>query len=286
MLETIAETAVDGGYSAGIALGFCLPIKSPASAAFGQANLATATAVGEDSLFRIGACARQFTAAAILLLAERSLLRLTDTAETILPDAGPASLRDMLLGDAADYIALERIVARVSGTRFATFVTDNLLRPAGMMTSGFPDQIAPDRVSGYHLCDDRAHDFHAVSASHGTATANDLHATAGELLLWNRALYSGRLLARRTVELMITPGMHGSPCPILGTAVDRHTRGFGIEVGRIFGRRAYWQRGQAAGFDTWLFHFPDDRADLALLANTEQGAATILDPMLRAILRI
>ena len=286
MLETIAETAVEGGYSAGIGLGFCLPIKSPATAAFGKAKLETAAPVREDSLFRIGACTRQFTAAAILLLAERSLLRLTDAAETVLPDAGQASLRDMLLADDAAYILLERIVERVTGTRFAAFVTDNLLLPAGMVASGFPEPTAPDRVSGYRLADDRAHDFREAGVGHGTAVGDDLHATAGELLLWNRALYSGRLLARRTIDLMTTPGVEGSPCPILGTALDRHVRGFGIEVGRIFGRRAYWQRGQAPGFDTWLFHFPDDRADLALLANTEQGAATILEPMLRAILRV
>ena len=33
-LETLAETAVAGGYSAAIALGFSLPIKTPSATAF------------------------------------------------------------------------------------------------------------------------------------------------------------------------------------------------------------------------------------------------------------
>jgi hypothetical protein len=85
---------------------------------------------------------------------------------------------------------------------------------------------------------------------------------------------------------MLRPHAESGPCPILGPFLDRHKRGFGIELGRLFGHRAFWQRGQAPGFDAWLFHFPDDRTDLALLANTEQGAATVLEPMLRAILRV
>jgi D-alanyl-D-alanine carboxypeptidase len=290
-LETIAETAVEGGYAAGIGLGFCVPLKCPAAAAFGHANLETATGVHEDSLFRIGACTRQFAAAAILLLAERSLLRLTDRLDLFLPGepgADGVSVRDLLIADNAAYALLGKIIEHVTGESFAGFVTENLLVPAGMSASRFPDptQITPHRASGYRLAADRAHDFRNAGAGHGAPAADGLHATASDLLLWNRALYSGRLLARATVDRMIAASAESSPCPILTPVLDRQARGFGIEVGKLFGRRAFWQRGQAPGFDTWLFHFPDDRADLALLANTEQGAATILEPMLRAILRV
>jgi CubicO group peptidase (beta-lactamase class C family) len=290
-LETIAETAVEGGYSAGIGLGFCLPIKCPATIAFGYANLETATPANGNSLFRVGACTRQFTAAAILLLAERSMLRLTDLLDMFLPGepgADRISVRELLAADNAAYAQLGRIVEHVAGESYASFVTENLLLPAGMIASRFPDptQVIPHRASGYRLSTDRAHDFRNAGTGHGAPAVDGLHATAEDLLLWNRALYNGRLLAHVSVDLMTATNAESSACPILAPMLDRHARGFGIEVGKIFGRRAFWQRGQAPGFDTWLFHFPDDRADLALLANTEQGAATILEPMLRAILRV
>ena len=290
-LETIAESAVAGGYAAGIGLGFCLPIKCPSAVAFGRANIETATPVSSDTLFRVGACTRQITAAAILLLAERSELRLEDGIDTFLPGepgADRLSVRDPLLADQAAYALLGRIVEQVSGESFAAFVTEALLMPAGMTASLFasPTEITPHRAAGYRLAEERAHDFRNAGNGHGAIAADGLHTNPGDLLLWNRALYSGRLLSRGTVDLMTGVGAESSACPALAPFLDRNGRGFGLEIGRLFGRRAYWQRGQAPGFDAWLFHFPDDRADLALLANTEQGAATILEPMLRAILRV
>jgi CubicO group peptidase (beta-lactamase class C family) len=290
-LETLAETAVAGGYSAGISLGFCPPIKSPSTAAFGHANLETGTAADEDSLFRIGACTRQMTAAAILLLVEQSRLRLTDRVDALLPgepDTDAVYVGDLLLGEGAAYARLGRIVERVTGQIFADFVTDTLLLPAGMIASRFahPSQIMPHRAAGYRLAADRTHDFRNAGAGHVLPAADGLYATAGDLLLWNRALHNGRLLAHATVEMMVKPAAEGSPCPTLEPFLERPKRGFGMETARLFGRRAFWQHGQAPGFDAWLFHFPDDRADLALLANTEQGAATILEPVLRAILRV
>jgi CubicO group peptidase (beta-lactamase class C family) len=290
-LETIAETAVAGGYSAAIGLGFSLPIKSPSTIAFGQANLETGTAADEDSLFRIGACTRQITAAAILLLIEQSRLRLADRLDIFLPGergAEQITVGDLLLADAAGYALLGRIVEHVTGQIFTDFVADALLLPAGMIASRFahPTQIMPHRAAGYRLAAERVHDLRNAGAGHVVPAADGLYANAGDLLLWNRALHTGRLLARGTVELMVGAHAGSSPCPVLAPFAERHKSGFGIEVGRLFGRRAFWQHGQAPGFDAWLFHFPDDRADLALLANTEQGATTVLEPMLRAILRV
>lgn len=290
-LETIAESAVAGGYAAGIGLGFCLPIKCPAAAGFGLANLETQTPVASETLFRAGACTRQITAAAILLLAERSELRLEDRIDIFLPnDVGADALqvRDLLIADNGGYALLGKIVEQVTGENFSDFVTEYLLVPAGMTASRFSSatEIILNRASGYRLAGERAYDFRNAGTGHGTAAADGLHTHAGDLLLWNRALFSGRLLSRGAVDLMTAASAESSACPILAPFLSRHGRGFGIEVGRLFGRRAFWQRGQAPGFDAWLFHFPDDRTDLALLANTEQGAATILEPMLRAILRV
>ena len=290
-LETIAETAVAGGYSAAVSLGFSLPIKTPSMTAFGQANLETGTPADEDSLFRIGACTRQITAAAILLLAEQSRLRLSDRLDAVLPGeagAGQITIEELLIAEGAAYRLLGRVLEHVTGQIFADFVADALLLPAGMITSRFahPTEIIPHRAAGYRLAAERVHDFGNAGTGHMDPAADGLYASAGDLLLWNRALYNGRLLARDTVERMTSPHAESSPCPVLAPFLDRHSRGFGLDRGRLFGRRAVWQRGQAPGFDAWLFHFPDDRTDLALLANTEQGATTVLEPMLRAILRV
>ena len=60
--------------------------------------------------------------------------------------------------------------------------------------------------------------------------------------------------------------------------------GYGLEISRMFGRRVFWHSGGIQGFNAILLHFPDDRADLVLLSNTDNGAVPIFEPALRAIL--
>jgi len=290
-LEAIAESAVIGGYTAGITVGFCLPIKYPAMVCFGHANLETDTRITSGTLFRIGACARQFTAAAILLLCEGSKLRLDDGVAALFPetaDAQDVTVRELLAGDENSYALLGHVIEQVTGRPYTDFIMESLLLPAGMEASRFADPagILPGRASGYRLADDRIHDFRNVVAGKILAADDGLYATTGDLLLWNRALYSGRLLSRDSVQLMVTASATGKACRALAPMLSHAGRGFGLMTGRLFGRRAFWQHGRAPGFESWLFHFPDERIDLALLANTEQGAATILEPMLRALLRV
>ena len=186
-LETIAETAVAGGYSAAVSLGFSLPIKTPSTTAFGQANLETGTPADEDSLFRIGACTRQITAAAILLLAEQSRLRLSDRLDAVLPGeagAGQITIEELLIADGAAYRLLGRVLEHVTGQIFADFVADALLLPAGMLTSRFahPTQIIPHRAAGYRLAAERVHDFRNAGAGHINPAADGLYAKAREAM--------------------------------------------------------------------------------------------------------
>jgi D-alanyl-D-alanine carboxypeptidase len=291
-IETLAEAAVVGGYSAGIGVGFCLPIKTPAITCFGRANIEANADLTGESLFRVGACTRQFTAAAILLLAEQGKLRLDDSVASFFVEAAHSAedvtVRQLLAGDENSYALLGRLIERVTGEGYADFVTEALLIPAGMASSRFddPTRIIPHRAAGYRLGGGRVHQFRNVLPGKIMAAADGLYATAGDLLLWNRALYSGRILSRDSVQLMTTGSPTDPSCPVLGSLLSRAGRGWGVEVGRLFGHRAFWQRGRMLGFDSWLFHFPDDRIDLSLLANTEEGAATILEPMLCAILRV
>ncbi|WP_442680697.1 serine hydrolase domain-containing protein [Sphingomonas sp. ASY06-1R] len=283
---TIGETAVAGGYSAGLVTAFRLPIRSPSAVAIGCADLEHGVPLAADHDFPVGACLHQFVAAAILLLVEQNRIRLTDRVDRFDEDVGNATggtVQDLLDGGDLGYDRLARLVAYVAGETFSQFVTTHLLLAAGMARSRVDasDGVVSQPAIGYRLKSGLAYDFEQAVA----VTGGGLHATAGDLLLWNRALFNGRLLTHAAVDRMTNGYGEGRTSPELGSIVERHRRGWGLESGKILGRRAFWQRGEAPGFDTWLFHFPDARIDLTLLANTEQGAATILEPMLRALLR-
>jgi len=66
---------------------------------YGRANLEVGDPVGPDTVFRIGSLTKQFTAAAVLLLAERGRLKIDDKLSLYLPAfprASEVTLRDLL----------------------------------------------------------------------------------------------------------------------------------------------------------------------------------------------
>jgi D-alanyl-D-alanine carboxypeptidase len=349
-LAAIAASAVAEGHSAAIGLGYCLPIKPPVATGFGKANLETGAPANGDTVFRIASCTKQFTAAAILLLAERGKLKVEDRLSAFFPDfprgdevtlhhllSHTSGIHDYVYGGLPDdswpdwqkhadrhrylarmksvfdfdpgthwaysnsnYAVLGEIIERASGKSYIDFVTANLLAPAGMLATTLEDpaRIMPNRASGYSLEGGKAGAFRNAAFGGVPIAEGGLCSTAADLLRWNRALYSGRLLSEGNVRRMtsaatikdgtpvgnahfVPQGQRPNTPPPFMTQADY---GYGLEVARMFGHRVFWHSGGIQGFNALLFHFPDDRADLVLLSNTDNGAVPIFEPMLRAIL--
>jgi CubicO group peptidase (beta-lactamase class C family) len=94
-----ARTLVRDGLTPGIALSVMWNGRFLYSRGFGFANLETQTPVSPTSVFKIGSVTKQFTAAALLLLAEDGKLSIDDTLSTVLPDfprAAEITFRQML----------------------------------------------------------------------------------------------------------------------------------------------------------------------------------------------
>jgi hypothetical protein len=54
----------------------------------------------------------------------------------------------------------------------------------------------------------------------------------------------------------------------------------------MFGQRVFWHSGGIPGFNALLFRFADLDMDVALLANTDNGAVPAFEPLLRAVLAV
>jgi len=85
-LSSIVAKTVRDGAAAGAALGLAARGKVLLERGFGFANLETRMPAAADTVFRIGSCTKQFTAAAILLLAERGKLSLDEPIGRFFPD--------------------------------------------------------------------------------------------------------------------------------------------------------------------------------------------------------
>jgi D-alanyl-D-alanine carboxypeptidase len=97
------DEAINGFIAAGRAPGVSVAVMRSRqvllSRSYGIANLETGTPVTSETVFRAGSVTKQFTAAAILLLAQDDRLRIDDPLVKYVPElaaAGPVTLRTML----------------------------------------------------------------------------------------------------------------------------------------------------------------------------------------------
>lgn len=98
-IDAAANQDVDSGRVAGAAVTVLRDGALVFAKGYGRANLEHAAPVNAKTVFRIGSLTKQFTAAGVLLLAERGKLKIDDKLSLYLPDfprANEVTLRDLL----------------------------------------------------------------------------------------------------------------------------------------------------------------------------------------------
>lgn len=98
-IDAAAQEDVDTGRVAGVAVAVLRDGELMFAKGYGRANLELAAPVNARTVFRIGSLTKQFTAAGMLLLAERGKLKIDDELSLYLPGfprANEVTLRDLL----------------------------------------------------------------------------------------------------------------------------------------------------------------------------------------------
>jgi CubicO group peptidase (beta-lactamase class C family) len=187
------------------------------------------------------------------------------------------------------YVLLALIVEQVSGQRFDEFLRREIFEPAGMrhslVYSFLDDGNAAGLVTGYRREDDGTlvpvTGPNAAPSFFGLTYGDDeIVTTARDLLAYDRALRTGRLLSPETLERVLTP-----PTLTDGT-IGRY--GLGFAVGTEGGIRYVSHGGSTAGFLAYCkFSTPDNDNTIIVLTNvTTRGSAfRALHQAIRLILR-
>ncbi len=112
------------------------------------------------------------------------------------------------------YNLLGTIVARASGMSFASYAQKFIFDPAGMSHTVMydfipgPDPAMPDRTYGFQVGWDRKTmtpaDGHYLNKAMGE---DGVYSTVGDLLKWDRALYTEKLVSKATLEEAFTPAV-------------------------------------------------------------------------------
>ena len=157
---------------------------------------------------------------------------------------------------------LGHIIENVSGKSYWNFLAERIWSPLGMAsgTNRDPFLVVPHRADGYlrknGQLTNRDGDLTDVFAA-GAIVSN-----IGDLVKWNAALDTGKLLNAESRRQMWTAGKlnDGSDCPY----------GFGWRLHPYQGHKTIGHSGSTSGFSASLQRFPDDGLAIIVLCNSDE----------------
>jgi CubicO group peptidase (beta-lactamase class C family) len=168
------------------------------------------------------------------------------------------------------YFLLGLVIERASGKSYADFLQEAIFAPLAMNQTGYdtPARILRNRAAGY-----ARQAGETVNAAYMDMTipfaAGALYSTTGDLLRWDRALYTDTLVSQKSLDEIFTPYKSGY--------------GYGWSIGKRFDRQVIAHGGGIYGFATHLNRFPADRVTVIVLSNVEGASAGRISNDLAAI---
>ncbi len=157
------------------------------------------------------------------------------------------------------YLALGAVIEKVSGKSYSQFLQENFFDPLGMKETGYDDAAAimQDRASGYELTNGayKNADFIDMSVPF---SADALYSSTHDLLIWETALFGGRVLSAARLKEMTTP--------------YKDNYGFGLSIRSANGHLVVDHGGDIDGFSSMLATYPNDGITIVVLGNVATQA--------------
>lgn len=169
------------------------------------------------------------------------------------------------------YHLLGLIVEKASGKSYTDFLQENIFTPLGLKQTGYDshENIIKGRADGYS----RTGDGNFVNAAYMDMlipyAAGALYSTTEDLLRWEQALYTEKLLTRKSLDEMFTP--------------FKSNYAYGWSVSKRGNRNSISHGGGIYGFATHIARFPDDRVTVVVLSNVQGSSAGAVSNNLSAI---
>lgn len=159
------------------------------------------------------------------------------------------------------YFMLGAIIEHLSGQTYEDFIEGRIFTPLGMEASyyGNFNKIIPNRATGYGMDDTGLINSNYMSMSLPYA-AGSLISTVGDLMKWNRALFSGAVVAEASLVQMITPFTLNDG--------EISNYGFGLGIRTFKGQPMITHSGGIPGFITNGAYLPESDMYVTVLGNT------------------
>lgn len=159
-----------------------------------------------------------------------------------------------------NYVLLAKIVERVSGMSFATFLQERVLTPLGMIhTSVVSDPVGVTANRAYGYGGEKT--VAPQTASDSTYGNTGILSTVGDLAIWSAQFYEPGAMTPSVFAAMKKPGTLSDGVPI--------TYASGVHVESFHGLSYVEHTGEVPGFHADLLVFPKQHLSIVLLANTD-----------------
>ena len=159
------------------------------------------------------------------------------------------------------YFLLGLIVKRVSGKTLLEFAEDNIFKPLGMKNTHFHDDrnlVVRNRVTAYLPNSNGG--FAVALISVESVGDIGLYTSVEDLFLWDQNFYNNKLGGG--IDLIsdeLSTGMLNNG--------EKINYAFGLLVGEYKGLKTVWHGGSAAGFQTQMIRFPEQKFSVMCLCN-------------------
>lgn len=174
------------------------------------------------------------------------------------------------------YTALGLIIERLSGKTYGEFLQENIFTPLAMNRSGYedPTRVIKNRATGYRYLPGEPIANVPYAEMIRLYAAGGVYSTTEDLLKWDQALYTDKILTRKSIEEMATPFREMFP----GKGY-----GYGLWSSEQNGRREIAHGGNLAGFITYLARFPNEKVTVIVLSNNGRGSSLKISRVLSSI---
>jgi CubicO group peptidase (beta-lactamase class C family) len=170
----------------------------------------------------------------------------------------------------SNYVLLGFIIEKASTQSYDAFLQKNIFAPLGMKDTGYDDErlVVKDRAAGYSR--GRGVLFNAVHVDMTIPfSAGGLYSTVEDLYRWDQALYTEKLVSRKSLETIFTP--------------FKGSYGYGWYITEQFGRRFITHGGWINGFAASIARLPDDRVTAIVLSNLDGAPVSTMARNLVAV---
>jgi len=168
------------------------------------------------------------------------------------------------------YVLLGYIIERVSGQSYEAYLKENIFEPLKMSNSGSDhnDLIIENRAAGYTKRDGVIINAPYIDMSIPTG-GGSLYSTVEDLFLWDQALYTEKLITRKSLDVMFTP---------YTTADWGDGAAYGWFIGKNKSNHKYMGfLGGINGFAAQIMRYPDEKLLVVVLSNFSFAPVTDIE---------